>query len=78
MFLNEENHKKKAKTKLKKDIISIYEGYFNAEEFMMYCSIERDRRVIEQRLSDSKKVGHREGKMRTLKGVAYTKYEFII
>ena len=45
---------------------------------MMYCSIERDRRVIEQRLSDSKKVGHREGKMRTLKGVVYTKYEFII
>ena len=70
MFSDESNHKKKAKTELGKDIKALYDRYLHSEDFMIYCHIERERRVIEQGMRDSKE----EGKIEEIKKIIYAKY----
>ncbi|MBM6800077.1 PD-(D/E)XK nuclease family transposase, partial [Coprobacillus cateniformis] len=78
MFSDENNHNKKAKTKLGKDIKALYDEYLNSEDFMIYCNIERERRVIEQRMRDSKEEGRdegrEEGKIEEIKKMIYAKH----
>ena len=57
MFADEENHKKKPKTKLGKEVVGLYESYQNSDEFLTYCNIERDRLIIKSRMMQSEKRG---------------------
>ncbi|WP_081652887.1 PD-(D/E)XK nuclease family transposase [Candidatus Stoquefichus massiliensis] len=78
MFSDEMNHKKKAKTELGKDIKALYDRYLHSEDFMIYCHIERERRVIEQGMRNSKeegeKIGFDKGKIEEIKKIIYAKY----
>ena len=56
------------------ELISMYRGLLSSDEFMLYCHIERERRVIEQGMRDSKEEGREEGKIEEIKKIIYTKY----
>ena len=62
MFADEENHKKKPKTKLGEEVVGLYESYQNSDEFLTYCNIERDRLIIKSRMMQSEKSGIAKGK----------------
>lgn len=62
MFADEENHKKKPKTKLGEEVVCLYESYQNSDDFLTYCNIERERLVVESRMMQSEKKGVAKGK----------------
>ncbi|WP_232780400.1 Rpn family recombination-promoting nuclease/putative transposase [Candidatus Stoquefichus sp. SB1] len=74
MFADEENHKKKPKTKLGEEVVGLYESYQNSDEFLTYCNIERDRLIIKSRMMQSEKKGKEEEKRKNCLKIAEVKY----
>ena len=74
MFADEENHKKKPKTKLGEEVIHLYEDYQNSDEFLTYCNIERDRLIIKSRMMQSEKKGERNAKLEICQKIIKEKY----
>ncbi len=45
-----------------KEILEFMDKYLNADNYLAYCNLKRDREVIESKMSQAKKKGIEEGK----------------